>query len=160
MTTFEDQRSTMIDHQVIEVLKEEGQIAIRIQELVRQAAKTLRISIKAPFILGDSAYDQLIDIAIDRGLACSVLVENSALQDPGIVAWIHRLQNSGNQVRFLKHVPIKLSIFDAQRALLAIPQGGADSTFDTGIVLTHSNTLDFLGFAFDQLWVKATRTPA
>jgi hypothetical protein len=160
MTTFDNRRSVMVEPQLVEVLKEEGQISYRIQELVQQASKSLRISIKAPFVRGDGAYDQLIDIAIDRGLSCSVLVENSALQDPGIVAWIHKLQDSGNQVRFLKNVPIRLSIFDGHRALLALPNQGADHSTSIGVMLTQSNAIDFLGFAFDQLWVKATKISA
>jgi hypothetical protein len=70
------------------------------------------------------------------------------------------LQAEGNEVRSLATLPVKLSIVDDQRAFLAIPVDGSESANYTGVIVSHANTVEFLSFAFDQLWVQSKRIQA
>lgn len=160
MALFEQGRVTAHIPPSIELFKEEGLMAGRVLEIFSQARQSINLTLRSPFAFRETHNDQMIDLLLEKGVDSRVLIEESILKDALRRSWIEKLAAAGCEVRMLSSIPVKLSIVDDRTAFLAIPADELESTNFTGVVVSHPKTVEFLRFAFDQLWVQSRKIGA
>jgi HTH-type transcriptional regulator, sugar sensing transcriptional regulator len=154
---FEKGRVSTHSLPTVEILKEENMIASRMLDLMSQTEKKVSLTMRSPLAFRESLNNQMVDVILKKELRCRVLADDSFMADDPRLGWIEKLRSGGCEVRHLSSLPVKLSIFDDQAALLAVPQDESETSSYTGVIVSHSNTVEFLGFAFEQLWVQSSK---
>jgi HTH-type transcriptional regulator, sugar sensing transcriptional regulator len=157
---FEQGRVTAHIPPPIELFKEEGLMASRVLEMFAQAKQSISLTLRSSLAFRESHNDHMIDILLEKGLDSRVLIEEELLMDVSRRSWIEKIAKSAGEVRSLSVIPVKLSIVDDLTAFLAIPADEVGNTNFTGVVVSHPKTVEFLRFAFDQLWVQSKKIGA
>jgi hypothetical protein len=90
-------------------------------------------------------------VDLPRGVSCRAIYDRYAIEHPGAIATVERLINTGQSVRVLPGLPLRLYLADNNIA--AIPL--RSSTVDSMLVVYPSALLGALVALFDGLWRRA-----
>lgn len=139
----------------LEIINDRSAMAARSLELVRAAKRSMTFCITAPFTLPTESNTEFIKTALEQKIKCCVIIAEDTLEEEIPKQWAALFLEAGQEVRAMKHVPVKLSIFDEQVALLTMRDQEAGPPTFTSLVINHVETVQFLSIGFHTLWDQA-----
>lgn len=140
---------------LIEILTSRQAAAERWLQLQRATHTSLEVLVRPPWgqqrIEEDEAMQQSL---LERGVVVTGIYDESALRHPGLLDHLRRMGRLGERARVVRHVPLKLALFDRRSALVPLTQPGPTSEVDAGLVVHESSLLDALIALFDLYWQR------
>ena len=92
--------------------------------------------------------------AAERGVLVRAVIERASLNRPGVVDGAVAALESGEQVRVLPEVPLRLLLVDREIALVPLVSGPSRSV--DALLVHRSGVLDALIALFEEIWRRAT----
>jgi len=132
-------------------------------ELMRTAENELLMFTRGPYARPPDTANPVVLEMMARGVEARVLYDASELESPEGQAYVPSLEpyhRAGVQGRVAESLPMKLAVFDRQKALLTVadpllPQGG----FSTTLHVDHAGFAEVLTGAFEDRWKDAQPFP-
>ena len=136
---------------LVEVVTGVELIAKRLQQLQAGAREEVRALVTARTIAVPREENPAEDEGVRRGVKYRVVIERGILDQAGAEADMIGALRSGEEIRVLERVPIKLLIADKSHAM--VPMDGDGSTA-AALLVHRSGVLDALLALFDAAWER------
>lgn len=137
---------------LVEIVTGVELIAKRFQQVQAGAEKEVRALVTAQTLAVPRDDNAAEDEGVRRGVKYRVVIERSILEQAGAQSDAMSALSSGEDVRVLERVPIKLLIADKNLAM--VPMDGAASTA-AALLVHRSGLLDALLALFDAVWERS-----
>lgn len=140
----------------VEVLRDREVLSERIEELQAEAKQEILAMAKLPYLIIETA----AGLATTRRLCESgghvrCIYERAAVDDPDLLADIHRYAAAGEHARVAVTVPMRMWILDGCRVVMSLRDPVAGSTSTTNILIEHPALAQCLTYAFETIWAGA-----
>ena len=142
----------------VQLVSQESEVGRLCARLLGEAKSEILVCHKGPYGSEASTLRPAVVAAVMRGVAGRVLYERHELDATGADALrqTHSLyQEVGVEVRVVEHLPIRLTIFDRRRTLLAMNEPVLPDRFPTNLFIDHPDFAECAALAFEQLWASA-----
>jgi sugar-specific transcriptional regulator TrmB len=134
----------------IEVLRDAGAISERFADLQSSVKREILVFTKPPY--ATPPQENLAGLGVARSHTARSVYEQSAFDDPQVIAGIRAFVEAGEEARFVEELPLKLAIIDETTVMLEMrdPVGsGRDLTI---MVVEHPSLAMVLKAAFESYW--------
>jgi len=140
----------------VEVLRDQGLLGARFQDLQREAVRELLTLTKAPYaVLSNPAGLQSTRRLVQAGGSVRCVYERSILDRPDVVAQALLFIEAGEGARVADEVPMKLCLADGHRALFSLTDPIAGGLTSTNILVEHRSLASTLRTAFEAIWAQS-----
>ena len=140
----------------VEVVKDRFKAAARVGELWDTAEREILVLVRPPYI----APPDTSDASVPPGITQRAIYESSILEDPAMVALLHRYAELGEQVRIVDRLPLKLTVIDGRSVAFNMDDPSAGTQSATTVVIHHPELAATLTLAFEALWAGARELPS
>jgi sugar-specific transcriptional regulator TrmB len=147
------QRPGAIEDQPIEIISGREAIMRRFQHIHRISRNEIVCLERPPYVVSATYhYADVQKHAMARGVGLRTIIDNSVLDIPGKLESLARNIASGEVIRILPRMPMKLLIADRRLALVPLT---LEQARDIALVLRPSLLLDALLDLFETMWERA-----
>jgi DNA-binding CsgD family transcriptional regulator len=142
-------------NELVEVVSGARAIALRFEQLQRDARKEVRGLVKPPVVAVSAQENELEYTVLAEGVRYRVIYDRELLMLPDDPYMVTRAAELGEEARIAVDLPVKLAIADDELAL--VPMADTLPGGEPSAVLVHpSGLLDALIALFETLWVSST----
>jgi sugar-specific transcriptional regulator TrmB len=141
---------------VIDVVTGSAAVAQRFAQLQRSARTEVLALVRSGVAVVSAQENTEQDRAAERGVAFRVVLERTALEQPGIFANAEEAMALGQQVRVVEQLALRMIVVDRELALVPLTASAAEGRGPVGALMVHpSGLLDALLALFDHTWATA-----
>lgn len=137
----------------LSLVNDPTQTAVHYRRMLTRVSEHYDEFSRPPFAV-DPLTEQLVREASGRGVACRLLLEESAV-DEEHQARLHEHSLSGVQIRFVARLPLKLALFDARCGLVALLDPVLTRPSWTAVVFEHGGFAEAMSGLFESYWCRA-----
>jgi sugar-specific transcriptional regulator TrmB len=152
---WQTRQRPLSDHeQPIEIVSGRDAIMHRFQHMHRSSREEIVCLERPPYVVSATyRYADVQQDAMARGVGLRTIIDTSVLEIPGKLESLRRNVATGEYIRVLPRMPLKLLIADRRLALVPL---SLEQARDIALVLRTSLLLDALCELFEILWERAT----
>jgi sugar-specific transcriptional regulator TrmB len=142
---------------LLEILDGQETIANCYEQLQRSATREVLVFVKPPFAMpGDEALESESE-NLDHGVRYRAVYSRDALSSDADLNHVFMAAESGEEVRLVSELPMKLAIFDDRLAML--PFASPDGAASRAMLVRPSGLLDALRLLFEMFWERGVSLP-
>lgn len=147
-------RPASVEEQPIEIISGREAIMRRFQHIHRSSRREIVCLERPPYVVSATYhYADVQKHAMARGVGLRTIIDTSVLEIPGKLESLQRNVASGERIRILPRMPMKLLIADRRLALVPLT---LEQARDIALVLRPSLLLDALCELFEIMWDRGT----
>ncbi len=135
------------------IIGEPAQSAAQYRRMLVDATTQYQEFLRPPYA-ADPLDDQLVRAASQRGVACRVIADATALDEPRLRR-LEKLTDAGVQVRRAAPLPLKLALFDGCRGLIALLDPVITKPTWTALLFDHPGLGEAMKGLFEQHWNRS-----
>lgn len=143
---------------VIDVVRGPQAVAQHFAQLQRGAKESVRAMVKPDVVVVDSEENVDEAAALERGIKYRVIIESQAFNKPGFANQVAVTAATGEDIRVVDALPLRMLIADEELALLPLHSESATSTEVGALLLRPSGLLDAMCALFEMSWQRAQPT--
>ncbi|GHD02482.1 hypothetical protein GCM10008096_07650 [Zhihengliuella salsuginis] len=143
---------------VIDVVRGPQAVAQHFAQLQRGAKRSVWAMVKPDVLVVDSAENVDEAAAIARGVDYRVIIEAQALNKPGFAHQVAVTAASGEEIRAVEVLPLRMVIADKELALLPLASESSNGDEVGALLLRPSGLLDAMCALFELSWQRAQPT--
>ena len=155
---FQRAAAGRVNLDVIDVVRGPQAVAQHFAQLQRGAKESVWAMVKPDVTVVDSAENVDEAAALERGINYRVIIESQAFNKPGFANQVARTAATGEEIRVVEQLPLRMLIADRELALLPLHSEASTSEDIGALLLRPSGLLDAMCALFELSWQRAQPT--
>lgn len=157
---FEKSKDVVSPLDFIEIMKDKEQIQKKYLMCVRETKKEMLTFNKGPYVCDttkrlNEQIKEEVKLLKKGSISRNIYEEGELKSQSWLMNCLKALSKSGNQVRVVKTLPIKMMVFDERRVILPLQQSSPEGNGITLLFIEHHGLALACKSLFNSIWEKA-----
>jgi hypothetical protein len=139
----------------IEIFGDSNCLAALTRALALATRAQAKACIRRPLLLTRGENWRFMRGLLERGITYRAVYEQTALEDAELHGWMVNFKELGQEIRVVRHVPLKMVSFDDAAVILAL-QDPLDGATNSTALVRDRGIIAMLLLAFERLWDEGT----
>ena len=138
----------------LRIVNAPSQTAVQYRKMLKDVSREYLEFSREPYAV-DPFEEKLVREASQRGVACRLLVESSAMEEESESQRLEEHIRAGVEVRRVDSLPMKLALFDQNHGMIALLDPVITKPTWTAVVFEHQAFAEAMQMLFEAYWRRA-----